>query len=81
MAKTILQKLFDGEIYPSEKIVPKSSEYKELFQKLIEKKNTLGRGFRKATKNDLKRLKTYQMILLLSMNMSILPMGFKWVLV
>lgn len=35
MTKTLLQQLFDGEIYPSEQIVPKGQEYEELFQKLI----------------------------------------------
>lgn len=34
MAKTLLQQLYDGEIYPAEQIVPKSPEYTELLRKL-----------------------------------------------
>ncbi len=34
MAKTLLQQLYDGEIYPAEQINPKQPEYKELLRKL-----------------------------------------------
>lgn len=36
--KTLLQQLYSGEIYPSEKIVVRTSEYKELNRKISDDK-------------------------------------------
>lgn len=41
MTKSLLQQLYDGEIYPAEQIVPKSPEYRELSRKLGEEKEYL----------------------------------------
>lgn len=41
MAKTLLQQLYDGEIYPAEQIVPKNPQYRELCRKLGEEKQYL----------------------------------------
>ncbi len=41
MNKTLLQQLYDGEVYPSEQIVPRDSKYWELCRKLGEEKNHL----------------------------------------
>jgi hypothetical protein len=41
MSKSLLQQLYDGEIYPAEQIVPKSPEYKELLRKLSAEKEYL----------------------------------------
>lgn len=41
MNKTLLQQLYDGEVYPAEKIIPKDSKYRELCRKLGEEKNHL----------------------------------------
>ena len=41
MAKTLLQQLYDGEIYPAEQIVPKQPEYRALCRKLREEKEYL----------------------------------------
>ncbi|MFI8715678.1 hypothetical protein QIH01_08505 [Brevibacillus brevis] len=45
MAKTLLQQLYDGEIYPAEQIVPKSPEYTELLRKLGTEKQYLRERF------------------------------------
>ena len=34
MAKSLLQQLYDGEVFPAEQIVPKNLEYSELCRKL-----------------------------------------------
>lgn len=41
MTKSLLQQLYDGEIYPAEQIVPKSPEYRELSRKLSDEKEYL----------------------------------------
>lgn len=41
MAKTLLQQLYDGEIYPAEQIVPKNPQYRELCRKLGAEKQYL----------------------------------------
>ncbi len=41
MNKTLLQQLYNGEIYPAEQIVPRSAEYRELCRKLDEEKKDL----------------------------------------
>ncbi len=41
MAKSLLQRLYDGEIFPAEQIVPKNPEYRELTHKLREEKEYL----------------------------------------
>ena len=39
MSKSILEQLFDGEIYPAENIRPESQEYKDLSKKIDEEKD------------------------------------------
>ena len=41
MAKTLLQQLYNGEIYPAEQIVPKNPRYRELCRQLGEEKQHL----------------------------------------
>lgn len=41
MRKTILQQLYDGEIFPAEQLNPKQPEYRELCRKRGEKKEYL----------------------------------------
>ena len=38
MSKSVLEQLFDGEIYPAESIRPESQEYKDLSKKIDEEK-------------------------------------------
>lgn len=38
MSKTLLQKLYDGEIYPAEQIVPRDPEYRETSRKISDEK-------------------------------------------
>jgi len=41
VAKTLLQQLYDGEIYPAEQPVPQNPQYRELCRKLGEEKEYL----------------------------------------
>ncbi len=45
MAKTLLQQLYDGEIYPADQIVPKNPQYRELCRKLGQEKQYLRERF------------------------------------
>ena len=42
MNKSLLQQLYDGEVYPAEQIVPKGTQYRELSRKLGEEKQYIG---------------------------------------
>lgn len=63
MEKTIIQKLFDGEIYPAEEILPRHPEYRKICNEYDEYREKTGTflGKKEFDQMELLRLKVHDM--------------------